>query len=124
MDKVGRFRLGGTDWVGDCYVAAYKYIESRVDSEADDHQLVHGIVTRKTLGGHTAHAWVERHSDSMVIDPSNGRVTTSPILDYYATYGIEVVARYTPNDAAWKMLSSCHYGPWTDDGGNRGSQHP
>lgn len=94
---------------GDCFVAAYRYLVSVADAE--HHRLVHGVVTHSRDGVIT-HAWVERDSDHMVIDPSNGRLVERHLADYYSALGVADVRTYDASEAVRHNARTGHCGPW------------
>lgn len=102
---------------GDCYEAAGKVmIEDGLNTSefgyvsADEVLLCHGQMTRPLIGGH---AWNE--ADGHVFDLSNGRITYMPIDEYYETFGIKDVYKYTKDEAFRIMLKLQQWGPWYDD---------
>ena len=97
---------------GDCFQVAGRYVLDHPTLSKDVYAFVHGIVNGQgPLSGLAfTHAWIER--DGNVIDHSNGRKIEMPIELYYTLGGIKTTVRYTPREAANKMLESGHYGAW------------
>lgn len=87
--------------------------------EAENPELVHGVVTRRQDGRQHTHAWVEAdvNGEPLVFDFANGLDVTLPPDVYYALGEIHDVWRYGPDAAREAMLAHEHYGPWPTEGG-------
>jgi hypothetical protein len=99
---------------GDCYSAAYKFLDKLHNTEASDNVLVHGLVNGqgKLTGIKYNHAWVE--DASMVYDYSNGRQIVLPKDLYYRLGKIkeQEVFRYTSSEMYKNASKFGTYGPW------------
>lgn len=105
--------------LGDCFEVSGRFIlnihykENATSWDEDsDYKLVHAIVMNSVTGDPMSHAWLEVGDTAM--DLSNGK---SALLsrEYYYELGKPVhgtICKYTPKEAAEKMLESGHFGPW------------
>jgi hypothetical protein len=91
-----------------CYVAAVQYVLSHPDLAPT---LVHGTYMRDPWPVPTPHAWVEIESTT-VYDGVTGRFYDR--TSYYETTHAVAEAKYSVREAAERMLSENHCGPWHD----------
>jgi hypothetical protein len=93
---------------GNCYEAhGHAIIEKFGHSKGA--VLVHGEVWHPQTGWH-GHAWIELNG--AVIDLTNGRNVAIDKKRYYTLGKVRKTKRYTPHEAAEKMLQTSTYGPW------------
>jgi hypothetical protein len=93
--------------VGDCFVAAGKFISSKsVVDFPRDYRLVHGNLASLRQDVAVNHAWVEE--DDLVHEVSNGQKKVFPKDAYYGAHGVTTVRRYTSEEALVLMLRHEH----------------
>ena len=91
---------------GDCFRIAGR---NMIDSEWEDIELIHGMVTN--IEGKTfPHAWNELRG--MVIDNSQGKAVSMPVAKYYDLMSVENTAKYSRTEALRQMGRNRHWGPW------------
>ena len=127
-------RVGNLMPAGDCYPAALNLLgECARSDDGAVWTLVHGIVTGRGSieGKRFTHAWVERLDQAAkdqaseavwsdlpdaafttVYDYSNDRQAELAAILYYKIGDVQVVARYTADEALEAAMESEHYGPW------------
>ena len=97
---------------GDCYQAGGRLIMNFFGDK--DHKLVHGMVSGQGAleGNRFGHCWVE--SKDTVLDHSNDKKLEIPKDVYYLMGRIDPAEchYYTPKEAAKKMSTVEHWGPW------------
>ena len=97
---------------GDCYQAGGRLIMSFFGDK--DHKLVHGMVSGQGAleGKRFGHCWVE--SRDTVLDHSNDKKLEIPKQIYYLMGRIDPAEchYYTAEEAAKKMSTIKHWGPW------------
>ena len=100
------------DELGDCFTIAGRQILNNYSSK--DLVLVHGLVIGHGAlhGVYHRHAWVEK--DDQVIDCSTGKEIILPKEVFYALGRIEVIFRYSQEEALKKMLDYGFFGPWEE----------
>ena len=101
-----------TEGKGDCYQAGGRLIMNFFGDK--DHKLVHGMVSGQGAleGVRFGHCWVE--SKDTVLDHSNDQKRELPKDIYYLLGRIDPAEchYYTPEEAAKKMSTIKHWGPW------------
>jgi|TARA_R100001377_G_scaffold55782_1_gene33063 hypothetical protein len=98
---------------GDCYQANGNFIITKMNDNS--FMLCHGVAVLATDNKPFGHCWIEK-SNSLVIDFSNGGKKALPKKKYYELGKIPVkghkVYKYTPKEAATRMVKTKHWGPW------------
>ena len=97
---------------GACYQANGNFIISQMNDKT--FKLCHGVAILATDGRPFGHAWIEK--GNLVMDFSNGKNKALPKKKYYELGKIPVkghkVYKYTPKEAAMRMVKTKHWGPW------------
>lgn len=102
--------------LGDCYQANGRYLTDKMNtSDENKYVLCHGTPLLGRDHKPYGHAWIEK--GNMVIDKSNGKDIKIDKSLYYAignipAKGYKKIYKYTPTEAAIKMLKHKHWGPW------------
>ena len=114
--------LSKCDIKGECFRNAVRRA-NEIDGEIIDKQrsagvkgkietdvlVVHGMITNPLSKKTFAHGWVER--DGKVIDPTIQ--VEMNVRNYYRKFSVDVLAKYTTDQAMVHSITTRNYGPWT-----------